>query len=108
MHLMHLNDGVVNGERILPEGWVEFSTTPTAASMKARAYGGQFWLNARSAHHWMPSIPEDAYAAQGHYGQAVVIIPSRDLVVVRMGQTFNGSAWNLEAFLRDVLAALPE
>jgi CubicO group peptidase (beta-lactamase class C family) len=56
----------------------------------------------------MPSIPEDAYAAQGHYGQAVIIIPSRELVVVRMGQTYNGSAWNMELFLSETLAALPE
>ena len=106
--LLYLNDGIVNGERILPEGWVEYSHTPTDASMKARAYGAQFWLNDKSANPWMPSIPEDAYAAQGHYGQAVIIIPSRVLVVVRMGQTYNGSAWNMELFLSETLAALPE
>ena len=55
----------------------------------------------------MPAVPEDAYAARGHYGQSVIIIPSRQLVVVRMGQTFNPSAWNTEAFLVELLDALP-
>lgn len=106
--LMYLNDGVVNGERVLPEGWVEFSTTPTKASMQARAYAAQFWLNHESAEQMMPSIPGDAYAARGHYGQSTFIIPSRELVVVRMGQTFNKDAWDMEGFLVDVLALLPE
>ena len=51
----------------------------------------------------MPSIPKDAYAARGHYGQSTFIIPSRDLVCLT-GQSF-GTAWNMEAFLFDILAA---
>ena len=106
--LMYLNDGVVKGERILPEGWVELSTTPTDASLKARAYAAQFWLNQESAERMMPGIPQDAYAARGHYGQSTFIIPSRDLVVVRMGQSYSTDAWDMEKFLVDVLAALPQ
>lgn len=56
----------------------------------------------------MPKVPEDAYAARGHYGQSTVIIPSRQLVVVRMGQTFDRNAWDMEQFLVDVLAALSD
>jgi len=106
--LMYLNDGVVHGERILPAGWVTYSTTPTPASSENRAYGAQFWLNQSGSTQWMPSIPADAYAARGHYGQSLVIIPSRELVVVRMGQTFNPSAWDTEEFLADILSALPK
>ena len=106
--LMYLNDGVVNGEQILPKGWVEFSTTPTAASLKQRAYAAQFWLNQQGAYPMMPKVPADAYAARGHYGQSTVIIPSRQLVVVRMGQTFDRNAWDMEQFLVDVLAAISE
>jgi len=106
--LLYLNDGRFAGERILPEGWVGYSTTPTPASLEARAYGAQFWLNTRGENQWMPAVPEDAYAARGHYGQSVIIIPSRQLVVVRMGQTFNPSAWDTEAFLVGLLDALPQ
>jgi len=106
--LMYLEDGIANGEQILPKGWVEFSTTPTEASQKARAYAAQFWLNRPSAIPMMPDIPEDAYAALGHYGQSTFIIPSRQLVVVRMGQTFDPDAWDMERFLVDVLSSLRE
>lgn len=106
--LLYLNDGIVNGERILPEGWVDYSRSPTDASLKGRAYGAQFWLNTAGDSQMMPSIPADAYAARGHYGQSVVIIPSRNLVVVRMGQTYKSSAWDMEAFVAEVLAALPK
>lgn len=105
--LLYLDDGVFAGRRILPEGWVEYSTTPTSASLEARAYGAQFWLNTRGENQWMPAVPEDAYAARGHYGQSVIIIPSRQLVVVRMGQTFDPGAWDTEAFLVELLDALP-
>lgn len=76
--------------------------------MKARAYAAEFWLNQKSAEQMMPSIPKDAYAARGHYGQSTFIIPSRDLVVVRIGQSFGTTAWNMEAFLFDILAALKD
>ena len=105
--LLYLNDGVFAGERILPEGWVAYSTTPAPASLEARAYGAQFWLNTRGENQWMPAVPEDAYAARGHYGQSLIIIPSRQLVVVRMGQTFNPGAWDTEGFLVDLFDALP-
>ena len=55
----------------------------------------------------MPAVPEDAYAARGLYGQSLIIIPSRQLVVVRMGQTFNPGAWDTEGFLVDLFDALP-
>ena len=106
--LLYLNGGVFAGQRILPENWVDYSTTPTPASLEARAYGAQFWLNRKGKTQWMPSVPEDAYAARGHYGQSVIIIPSRHLVVVRMGQTFNPNAWDIEEFLVELLKLLPE
>jgi hypothetical protein len=78
--LLYLNDGVVNGERVLPEGWVKYTTTPASASNGE--YGSLFWLN-RSKKY--PSAPEDMYSCQGHDGQMIFIIPSKDLVVVVLG-----------------------
>lgn len=105
--LLFLNDGVHEGERILPQGWVEYSTTPSAASLLKRAYGAQIWLNSPSPQQLFPGMPEDAYAFQGHYGQYVIVIPSLELVVVRLGMTFNGEkGFDKQALLRDVVAAL--
>ncbi|MGR4871507.1 serine hydrolase domain-containing protein [Variovorax sp. LARHSF232] len=80
---LYLQDGVWNGERILPEGFVNFVRTPAAAWVadKRPIYGGFFWLNGTGA---LP-VPTSAYYMLGAGGQYVVIIPSHDLVVVRMG-----------------------
>lgn len=82
--LFLLNDGVWNGERILPEGWVEYSTRPTPAAQD-QVYGAQFWLNAGGQK--MPDVPRDAYYAGGFQGQSILVVPSKDLVVVRLGYT---------------------
>lgn len=86
--LLYLNDGVWNGERILPEGWVKQTTTPAAANNE-KEYGFQFWLNGISAEnpqqHIYPNVPADMFYADGYNGQRIYIIPSRQLVVVRLG-----------------------
>jgi CubicO group peptidase (beta-lactamase class C family) len=105
--LLYLNDGVHQGERILPEGWVKYATTASEPSLKTRAYGAQIWLNTPAPHQLFPGMPEDAYAFQGHFGQYVIVVPSLELVVVRMGMTFNGEqGFDKQALLRGVVAAL--
>lgn len=78
--LLYLNDGVWNGERILPQGWVEYTTT--AAKGSDGNYGAQFWLNKGGEY---PLSPKDMFYCDGFQGQYVYILPSQDLVVVRMG-----------------------
>jgi CubicO group peptidase (beta-lactamase class C family) len=108
--LLHLWDGVWMGERILPEGWTTFVSSPAPADY-SRNYGGQFWLNAGGA--W-PDVPRDAYWAAGAWGQYAIVIPSRDLVIVRMGQTLEtpalpeGRASYMNQIVRDILAAVRE
>jgi CubicO group peptidase (beta-lactamase class C family) len=106
--LLHAQDGVWNGERLLPEGWVAFVRRPTAPSPKG-AYGAHWWLNAGSpgapADRPFPSLPTDLFFASGYEGQYVVILPSHDLVVVRLGQSAPEQAFDLEPFLRAVLDA---
>ncbi|WND02985.1 serine hydrolase [Temperatibacter marinus] len=104
--LLYLNDGVYKGIRVLPKGWVEYTKTPTKASLQRRAYGAQFWLNAKSEQHWMDGVPEDAYGAQGHYGQYVIIIPSLDMVIVRLGVTFPPERFDLHSLVKDVTEAV--
>lgn len=80
---LYLQDGVWNGERLLPEGFVKFVSTlaPAWAADKRPIYGGFFWLNGTST--W--PVPTSAYYMLGAGGQTVLIVPSHDLVVVRMG-----------------------
>jgi len=108
--LLYLRDGVWDGERILPEGWVEYSTTPTLTNSPGVSYGAQFWLNAESppgsGERWLPFLPEDAFACRGYAGQFVIVIPSRDLVVVRLGHSRNANLPSLVAFTERVLEAL--
>lgn len=84
---LHRNDGVWLGERILPAGWVTYVTTPTPASNGE--YGAHWWLNRGTFEDpqtptW-PELPPDTYAARGHNGQYVMVVPSEKLVVVRLG-----------------------
>jgi CubicO group peptidase (beta-lactamase class C family) len=78
--MLYLNDGVWNGERLLPEGWTKFVSTP-APAWKDSTYGAMVWVNARGV--W--NLPKDAFAFRGAGGQDTYVVPSRELVVVRMG-----------------------
>lgn len=107
--LLYLQDGVWQGERILPEGWVAYSTTQTPLS--DGEYGAHFWLNQDApgqpgSREW-PDLPEDLYYMSGHDGQTVAVIPSRNVVIVRLGLTYDSDAWAVEEFIGDVLDALP-
>ncbi|MFQ5790748.1 MAG: serine hydrolase domain-containing protein, partial [Acidobacteriota bacterium] len=89
--LLYLQDGVWEGERILPEGWVKFVSTP-APAWKEPVYGGLFWINGTG--EW--NLPKDAYFMAGGGGQRVFIVPSHDLVIVRMGH-FRGDRAGMKA-----------
>jgi CubicO group peptidase (beta-lactamase class C family) len=78
--LLYLQDGVWNGERLLPSGWSNFVRTPAPAWLQP-VYGAFFWLNRTK--RW--PVPEDAYFMAGAGGQYTIIIPTHDLVVVRLG-----------------------
>ena len=102
--LLHLWDGVWQGERILPEGWTEFISTPAPADSKEK-YGGLFWLNRPST---MDQVPKDAYWSAGFMGQVTLVIPSRDVVVVRMGPSPGGFYPYLNEVVGRILEALPK
>jgi CubicO group peptidase (beta-lactamase class C family) len=107
--LLYLNDGVVNNERILPEGWVKYSTTPAPSAPK-REYGAQIWLNlgdpANPTDRFEPAIPQDAFFFEGFERNSVTVIPSSNLVAVRLGVTHNRN-FELGTFVSKVLAAFP-
>ncbi len=81
---LYLRDGIWDGRRILPEGWVDFTRTPGPAS--DGRYGAHFWV--------APFGSEiEAFAMQGNGGQFIAIVPDRDLVVVRLGE-MHSLSWN--------------
>jgi len=102
--LLYLNDGVWQGERILPEGWTRFVATPAPADKK-ETYGGMFWLNRALK---MDRVPKDAYWSAGFMGQVTIIIPSRKLVVVRMGPSPRGVYPYLNETIGRILEAITE
>jgi CubicO group peptidase (beta-lactamase class C family) len=100
--MLWMNDGVFNGERILPEGWVKYTTTPAADSKGI--YGSFFWLNRSRA---LPSVPEDAFLCEGHDGQYICIIPSKDLIIVELGYSPSSKGgMDLNRLIADVLSTV--
>lgn len=102
--LLYLQDGMWQGQRLLPEGWTKFVSTP-AAAWKKPVYGGLFWVNGDGA--W--NLPKTAYLANGAGGQKMFVVPSHNLVVVRMGH-FRGDRAGMKALnaaLGELIAAVP-
>lgn len=102
--LLYLNDGVWNGERLLPEGWTALVATPAPAQPPESrpGYGAQFWLYGERQ-----GLPEGTYAALGNRGQFLVIIPARKILIVRRGFD-EGGGFDIARFSADVLSALEE
>ncbi|HYC96323.1 serine hydrolase [Brevundimonas sp.] len=99
---LYVDDGVVDGERILPEDWRDYVSRPSGPQPNGeQGYGATFWLFDKSE-----GIPADAISANGNRGQYVVIVPSRNIVIVRRGEDPAGKRFDFIAFTRDVLAAL--
>lgn len=96
--LLYMNDGNWLGEQVLPEGWVEYSTTEAKGS--DGEYGAFFWLNLKGKNY--PDVPYDMFSCQGHDGQYIYVIPSKDLVVVRTGFSKHGEFDNNE-FLASIV-----
>ena len=106
---LYLDDGVVDGRRILPEGWVAYSHSQTLKT----GYGAGFWtnlVNEGSVPVWdapwgMPRLPKDMYYGRGALGQYLVIVPSEHLVVVRMGISIDYGT-GTEDMVAAIIAAL--
>jgi len=98
---LYLRGGVWDGARVLPEGWVDFARTP-GPDPNTDVYGAQWWLTPAQG----PGRPDrslitdssmaDAFSAQGYEGQIIVVVPSKDLVMVRLG-LFHGGAESWDA-----------
>ncbi|MFA5989253.1 MAG: serine hydrolase [Sphingomonas sp.] len=101
--LLYANDGLWNGERLLPQGWRSYVSTPSGPQPGTGefGYGATFWLMNKSA-----GVPADTFSADGNRGQYVVIIPSRNIVIVRRGEDAGGGGFDIAKFTADIVAAL--
>lgn len=111
MGLLYLRDGVWDGQRIFPPGWVEFTREPAPVDNNG-VYGAHVWLNLEPKEGQMkllPGAPLSAFGAAGNSGQYVMVVPSHDIVLVRLGEIQpQGEATMLEGmdFLHHALAQL--
>ena len=99
--LLYLRKGNWNGEQILDESWVKYTATPTNTS--EGKYGAQFWLNAGGK---FPDVPRDMFYCSGYQGQMVAIIPSLDMVIVRMGVREGDKGFDFNGFLKGVISSI--
>ncbi|MBI1781222.1 MAG: serine hydrolase [Sphingobacteriales bacterium] len=103
--LLYYNNGKWNGEQILPDNWVKESVVPPASN-SFKNYGYQFWLNGQNekdiTKKAFPDVPDDMFYMDGYGGQDVYIIPSKKLVVLRLGV----STINENKFLKEVMGAI--
>ena len=96
-----LHDGVWQGKRILPEGWMRYMTTPSGPQpASGPGYGATLWLFGPAQ-----GLPAGSYAAQGNRGQYVMVIPSERLVIVRRGEDPGRARFDIARFAADVIAA---
>jgi CubicO group peptidase (beta-lactamase class C family) len=98
--LLYLHKGNWNGEQIFDESWAKYVATPTNTSNGI--YGAHFWLNAGGRY---PDAPKDLYSANGFQGQNVFIIPSLDLVIVRMGLKEEGK-FDFNGLLKGIIGSI--
>ena len=105
--MLYAADGVAGGRRILPEGWVDFSATPTPGSRDG--YGAGFFTNRGDSDFGRQRVrggmPADSFFASGTQGQRVLVAPAERLVVVRLGRSQDWATFDIRGFIRLVADA---
>lgn len=97
--LLYLRDGSWDGERLLPQGWVDHARRPIPVpTNEENHYGAHWWL-------WEPD--RVVFAAHGYEGQYLVVDPRRDVVLVRLGKTPAERAVDVRRWLSSVLGCFP-
>ncbi len=101
--MLYLQGGIWDGERLISEDWIEFSSTPAPATVgKGGQYGGQWWLVPEGR----TDVPSDAYSTNGNRGQYTVVVPSHNVVIVRRGLDYGRQGFSQWDLTREVLKAI--
>jgi CubicO group peptidase (beta-lactamase class C family) len=95
--LLYLRNGIWDGRRLLPEGWVDYARAPTP--QPPGALGGGY-----GAHWWLDAFGPGVFSANGYDGQFIILRPDRDLIVVRNGRTAAEASEGLKARLTEIVA----
>jgi len=98
--LLYLHKGNWNGEQLFDASWTDYVAAPTATS--DGQYGGHFWLNAGG---YYPDAPRDIFSANGFQGQRIFVIPSKELVIVRMG-LIGSDGFDFNEFLKEIVSTI--
>lgn len=96
--LLYLHRGNWNGMQIFDPSWADYVAKPTEGSKGI--YGGHFWLNAGGRY---PDAPRDLYSCNGYQGQVVFIIPSKNMVIVRMGLKEEKDGFDFNGLLKGII-----
>ena len=108
--LLYLRDGVWDGRRVLPKGWVDYSRSPAPAKNN-RAFGAHLWLNVEPGPGQFPPVvpdsPRSIFSIQGAYGQFVLLIPTHDLLIVRLGLLEEEEFGPLGPLFTEIVGAFP-
>ena len=99
--LLYLHNGNWNGTQILDKSWVDYTRVP--AKNSNGIYGAHFWLNAGGRY---PDAPRDLYSCNGFQGQKLFIIPSHDLVIVRMGLKGQEDGFDFNGLLKGIVGSI--
>lgn len=100
--MLYLQNGMWDGERLISEEWIEFSSTAAPATAnRGGIYGGQWWLVPEGR----TDVPADAYSTNGNRGQYTVVVPSHNVVIVRRGLDYGRQGFNQWDLTREVLKA---
>ena len=106
---LYLQDGIWKGKRILPQGWVAYSTTATKTAPKGQ-YGAHFWLNGGQhvtiANRPFPQLPGNLFYATGYKGQRLIMLPDSELVILHLGWFDEFSDQHMQALVSKIQATL--
>lgn len=100
---LYLQNGIWQGERIISEDWIAFIQEPAAGS--EQLYGGHFWINSGGN---FPNVPLDAFSMNGFHSQRIMIIPSKDLVIVRLGVTYKRPDFDFNEWYGQIIKAVDQ